>query len=183
MSKRDKTPMAEAAAKEANDALSLNRRDFVKAGSAGVVGLAAATALPSLPAQAAIGPAYPVVDIAPVDALTPNTIVEFVYPDEASPAVLVRLAEAGDGGVGPNQEIVAYSQLCTPKGCPVAYRSRHKLFVCPCHWSTFDPAKAGTLVIGQASHSLPQITLRVSDGMVQAVGMTGLIYGRHTNIV
>ena len=115
--------------------------------------------------------------------MTPNTIVEFVYPDEASPAVLVRLPEAGDGGVGPNREIVAYSQLCTHKGCPVAYRARHKLFICPCHWSTFDPAKAGTLVIGQASHSLPQITLRVTEGMVQAVGVTGLIYGRHTNIV
>ena len=38
MSKRDNTPMAGAAAKKADDALSLNRRDFVKAGSAGVVG-------------------------------------------------------------------------------------------------------------------------------------------------
>ena len=56
------------------------------------------------------------------------------------------------------------------------------MLICPCHWSSFDPAKAGRMVIGQASEPLPQITLRVMGDKVQAVGVSGLIYGRHTNI-
>ena len=35
----------------------------------------------------------------------------------------------------------------------------------------------------QASQALPQIKLQISCGMVQAIGVTGLIYGRHTNII
>ena len=97
--------------------------------------------------------------------------------------MLLRLTAPAVGGVGPNQEIVAYSTLCTHKGCPVAFKPERKMLICPCHWSTFDPAKAGTLVIGQASQHLPQIELRVDNGLVQAVGVAGLIYGRHTNIV
>ena len=57
------------------------------------------------------------------------------------------------------------------------------MLVCPCHWSSFDPAKEGQLVIGQASQSLPRVKLEISNGMVRAIGMDGLIYGRHTNIL
>jgi arsenite oxidase small subunit len=56
------------------------------------------------------------------------------------------------------------------------------MLLCACHWSSFDPAKAGRMVIGQASEPLPQITLQVQNGVVRAIGVAGLIYGRHTNI-
>ena len=40
------------------------------------------------------------------------------------------------------------------------------------------------IIIGQASQPLPRIELKVTDaGMVQAFGVDGLIYGRHTNIL
>jgi hypothetical protein len=39
------------------------------------------------------------------------------------------------------------------------------------------------MVIGQGSEALPQIALRVHGNTVQAVGIEGLIYGRHTNIL
>jgi len=39
------------------------------------------------------------------------------------------------------------------------------------------------LIIGQASQPLPRIALRIDDDMVQATGVVGLIYGRHTNIL
>ena len=87
------------------------------------------------------------------------------------------------GGVGPDSSIVAFSSLCTHKGCPVVYRPEHRLLICPCHWSTFDPAKAGGLVIGQASQALARIELRIESGMAVATGVDGLIYGRHTNLV
>ena len=163
----------------------LNRRDFIKVSCSGVAGMVAGHALvrSSVVSASTSGEVYPVIDVAPLSKIKRGTVINFSYPDRHSPAVLVRLGESGLGGIGPNNEIVAYSSLCTHKGCPVGYKAERKMFICPCHWSTFDPAKAGTLVIGQASQSLPQIRLRVNNGMVQAFGVSGLIYGRHTNIV
>jgi arsenite oxidase small subunit len=158
------------------------RRDFLKLGSAGVAGF---VAMPSPPGAAGAADAsrYPVTTVAPVKDIGPGAAIPFVYPDSRSPAILLRLAESAAGGVGPNREIVAYSTLCTHKGCPVAFRPERRMLICPCHWSTFDPAKAGALVIGQASQHLPQIELRVENGAVQAIGVAGLIYGRITNVI
>jgi len=158
------------------------RRDVLKLGGSAVAGFMATQGLPR-PSPAAQDASYPVVTVAPLTAVARATTVAFAYPDANSPAVLIRLGEPAPGGVGPNQDIVAYSVLCTHKGCAVWYKPERKLLICPCHWSTFDPAKAGTLVIGQASQHLPQIELRVERGMIQAVGVSGLIYGRHTNIL
>ena len=157
-----------------------NRRDFIAASAA--AGFAAAGATPSA-AQPATPRRYPVVDVVPLAKVGKGATLAFTYPDGRSPAILLRLAEAAAGGVGPNREIVAYSTLCTHKGCTVAWRSEQKMMMCPCHWSTFDPARAGALIIGQASQPLPQVELRVENGVIQAVGMSALIYGRHTNIV
>ena len=158
------------------------RRDFLKIG--GLAGLAAGTMVPG--ATAAQGPAaaptYPVVDVAPLADIATGAEIPFDYPDADSPALLVRLDGPAEGGIGPNESIVAFSLLCTHKGCPVAFSGDRSMLICPCHWSTFDPAKAGRMVIGQASEPLPQITLRVMGDKVQAVGVSGLIYGRHTNI-
>ena len=127
--------------------------------------------------------AYPVKSIIALDELAPGTTVPFTYPDDRSPALLLRMSTEVLEGVGPDASIVAFSSLCTHKGCPVSYRPEHRLLICPCHWSTFDPEKAGGLVIGQASQPLPRIELRVESGMVVATGVEGLIYGRHTNLV
>ena len=160
------------------------RRDFLRLGSAGVAGFVAVpSSTPASSAHAAAPPRYPVVAVAPLKDIGVGATIQFAYPDVRSPALLLRLAEPALGGVGPNREIVAYSMLCTHKGCTVAFKPERKMLICPCHWSTFDPAKAGTLVVGQASEHLPQIELRVDNGVVQAVRVAGLIYGRHTNVV
>lgn len=158
------------------------RRDFLKLGSAGVAGL---VAVPSMagPAGAAESVRYPVVSVGRLKDIGVGATIPFAYPDPRSPAMLLRLSEPAAGGVGPNREIVAYSTLCTHKGCTVAFRPERKMFICPCHWSTFDPAKSGTLIIGQASQHLPQIELRIESGIVRAIGVVGLIYGRNTNVV
>ena len=163
----------------------LNRRDFLWLGGTGVAGFIAGQALPPAPAQAAAGKerVYPLVDIGPVSGLPVGAAVDFLYPDEDSPAVMIHLTETAKGGVGPDGAIVAFSTLCTHKGCPVNFHPEHKMLICPCHWSSFDAAKAGTIVIGQASHPLPQIELRVDGDRVLAYGVNGLIYGRHTNIL
>lgn len=165
----------------------LTRRQFVKIGGATVSGTLASGWLPALAATSTGAPAkdagYPVLDVAKVSALKVDEPLTFTYPDASSPAILVRLRQGAPGGVGPGNSIVAYSMLCTHKGCPVAYRPERKLMICPCHWSSFDPAKRGEMVIGQASQSLPQVVLRVTGETVQAVGVDGLIYGRHVNIL
>jgi ubiquinol-cytochrome c reductase iron-sulfur subunit len=102
----------------------------------------------------------------------------------ASPIVVVRLHEGGlqlpparktwapDG-------IVAYSKICTHAGCAIAlYRKPtfpvlepHAALVCPCHYSTFDPARAGAVIYGPAGRPLPQLPLMIdSDGHLRAAG-------------
>ena len=160
----------------------LTRRRFIQTTGAAGVGTAAAGVIhPG--AAAAEAAKYPIKPIVALDDLGEGTTVPFTYPDERSPALLLRMGEEVPGGVGPDSSIVAYSTLCTHKGCPVSYKPEHRLLICPCHWSTFDPARAGGLVIGQASQALARIELRIESGMAVAVGVEGLIYGRHTNLV
>jgi arsenite oxidase small subunit len=161
----------------------ISRRDFLALGCTAAAGAAAAHWLPAAIAAAPPAGGHPVMEIARLDALKEGEPVAFTYPDSSSPAMLLRLPAPAQGGVGPDNRVVAFSTLCTHKGCPVAYRPERQLMICPCHWSSFDPAKAGQMVIGQASQALPQIELKVEGGMVKAVGIRGLIYGRHTNIL
>jgi ubiquinol-cytochrome c reductase iron-sulfur subunit len=101
-----------------------------------------------------------------------------------SPLVVVRVDPAaldlpsGRGGWAP-EGIVAYSKICTHAGCAVAlYRtplfeptSKKPALVCPCHYSTFDPATGGGVLFGPAGRPLPQLPLRIeSDGSLAAGG-------------
>jgi arsenite oxidase small subunit len=158
------------------------RREFIKLG-AGSLSAGMAYAIAPVVAHGAEAKAVPTVNVTPLDAVKEDAVLPFAYPDAESPAVLLRLKSAAQGGVGPGSTIVAFSILCTHKGCPVSFRPEHKLLICPCHWSSFDPGKGGQMVIGQGSQALPQIELRVQDNVIQAVGIAGLIYGRHTNIL
>ncbi len=164
------------------DLRKLTRREFVQLTGAGAAALTAAGLPVASPAaQAKTG--YPVQDVASLSSLAPGDAVGFSYPDENSPALLMRLAETATDGVGPDRSVVAYSILCTHKGCPVSFKPEQRMLICPCHWSTFDPARSGSMVIGQASQPLPRIELSVEGDMVRATGVVGLIYGRHTNIL
>jgi arsenite oxidase small subunit len=53
---------------------------------------------------------------------------------------------------------------------------------CPCHFSRFDLAKKGVMILGQARQSLPQVTLEVRDGDIFAVAVSGLVYGYRSNL-
>ena len=161
---------------------SLTRRRFMQ--STGAVGVSTvAPGVVHARSDADGAGDYPVKPIIALDELAPGATVPFSYPDERSPALLLRMNESASEGIGPDSSIVAFSSLCTHKGCPVIYRPEHRLLICPCHWSTFDPMKTGGLVIGQASQSLPRIELAIESGVIAAVGVEGLIYGRHTNLV
>lgn len=123
-----------------------------------------------------------VVPLGPSSALLPGTSRSFAYPDKASPALLLRLRGPTPGGVGPGQDIVAYSALCTHQGCPVVVKADR--LVCPCHGSHFDPGCGGQCFQGSATTALPRIRLTVSAaGELAAVGVDGVIWGRINDAV
>lgn len=159
----------------------MNRRQMLSLGAA--AGLTAGLGPALVQPARARAPKSPTIDVAQLADVEPGAEILFDYPDENSPAILLRLDRAVEDGIGPDQSIVAFSLLCTHKGCPVAWNAEQQMLICPCHWSSFDPAKKARMIIGQASQALPQIVLSLSDGVIRAVGVEGLIYGRQTNIL
>ena len=75
--------------------------------------------------------------------------------------------------------IVAFSKICTHAGCAIAlYRAPlfeptdpRPALVCPCHYSTFDPATGGSVIFGPAGRKLPMLPLQVdARGFLRARG-------------
>jgi ubiquinol-cytochrome c reductase iron-sulfur subunit len=107
-----------------------------------------------------------------------------------SPVVVVRLREdevhlpAARRAWAP-QGILAFSKICTHAGCAVSLfrypldqqTSKTPALVCPCHYSTFDPRRAGRVEFGPAGRPLPQLPLAIAaDGTLVAAGpMSGPI--------
>jgi ubiquinol-cytochrome c reductase iron-sulfur subunit len=100
------------------------------------------------------------------------------YPEGAdreligSPLVVVRIGPGNDG-------VVAYSKICTHAGCAIALYRKPTFsdtqpgpaLVCPCHYSTFDPAQEGKVLFGPAGRALPKLPLEVdADGNLRAAG-------------
>lgn len=124
---------------------------------------------------------YPAIKIANVKDLKDNEPVFFNYPDDRAQGILVKLGKPAIGGVGRGRDIVAFSAACTHMGCGVTYQDGR--FLCPCHYSMFDPAKAGVAYQGLAGIGLPQIQLGIDrKGDIYARAVNGLIWGRVRNI-
>jgi arsenite oxidase small subunit len=167
-----------------------SRREFFKMGgglAAGagvtVAGLAPAAAEAAVDTSATLP--YKTKTVARVKTMKVNQPVAFNYPDAASPCLAVKMGTPVPGGVGPDNDIVAYSILCTHQGCPTVYDANDRCFKCPCHYSIFDAEKGGQMVCGQAPTKLPQIVLEydAKTDMIAAVAVTGLIYGRQANVL
>lgn len=130
--------------------------------------------------------AYPRKLVGRVSQLRADRPVPFAYPwdDAHSQNLLIKLGVPAGGGVGPQNDIVAFNTLCTHMGGPLggSYKAAHKILgPCPLHLTTFDLTKHGMVVAGQATESLPQIVLEVKGDSIYAVGVMGLIYGYHDN--
>ena len=102
----------------------------------------------------------------------------------AAPVIVMRLnpesldLPAGREGWAPDG-LVAYSKICTHAGCAVSIprsplyppQAPSPALVCPCHFSTFDPAKGADVIFGPAGRALPQLPLSVgSDDVLAAAG-------------
>jgi Rieske Fe-S protein len=101
--------------------------------------------------------------IARTDELAAGQVKLFHYPNEESPALLIRLASG---------EYVAYLQRCTHLSCPVHFASTTNRLECPCHNGAFD-ATTGTVLEGPPPRPLPRILLRTEGDQIFAEGIQG----------
>lgn len=109
--------------------------------------------------------------IGTVSQLKKDGELDFYYPDNYSMCKAVYI----------NGEIKAYSSICTHKGCPTIYNKELEQFECPCHFTKYDAAKDGQMIIGHATGGLPKVLLEIKGDDIYAVGFDGLIFGRINN--
>jgi Rieske Fe-S protein len=94
------------------------------------------------------------------------------------PCVAIRLPEAIPGGVSSaaGAHFAAFTRICTHQYCLVEYktdteavafafnhRSATPSLACACHFSVFDPLRAGRAVSGPAVRPLPRARLRIDE--------------------
>lgn len=98
--------------------------------------------------------------IARVAEVPPGAALNFNWPTEHDPAVLVHLPEGG---------FVAYDRRCTHLLCPVLWDRGVGQLVCPCHHGLFD-VRTGAVLGGPPRRPLPRIELKVAGGVIYALG-------------
>lgn len=166
----------------------VSRRNFLLTGSAALTTM---TVMVRVPGMAGAAPAtvagYPRKKIGTLGGLANDTPMPFTYPDEGmhSGGLLIKLGVKAGGGLGQDEDVVAFNAVCTHQGGPLqaSYKAATKtLGACLFHLSTFDLTRHGILVSGQAYQSLPQIMLELDGDDIYAVGVMGLIFGRHNNL-
>ncbi len=130
---------------------------------------------------------YPHKLVTKLSALKRDKPFDFQYPEEGaySESMIVKLGVPAGGGIGPDQDVVAFNYFCTHQGGDLAgtYKGDTKsLGACPLHLSTYDLTRHGILISGQAYQSLPQVLLELKGDDIYAVGVFGLIFGRYDNL-
>ena len=163
----------------------VSRRNFLKLGSAAVITIT----LPSYLRKVGMPTTFRanVVQyerqvIAKFSDLKPNEPLSFKYPwdDASSTNFLIMLNERAGGGIGPEQNVVAFNSFCTHQGGPLAGQFQGEKGIagpCPLHWTTFDMTRHGMVISGHATQGLPQILLELDGDDIVATGVMGLIFG------
>lgn len=167
-----------------NEEVDTSRRDFLKVamtlsallafGGIGTVLKAISNPAPSVTATSS-SLTFPRIMVSN-ETISVNQPVYFYYPLDNTPNFLVKLGQKAAGGIGPNQDIVAFSQICQHLGCNVAYQATGNMGgpagVCPCHGSVFDLLQSARVASGPSPLPLPQVQLDVdASGNIFAVGM------------
>jgi len=96
-----------------------------------------------------------------LDELPVGGVIPFHYPTDRDPCLLIRTSE---------QQLLAYSSLCTHLMCPVLPQLHDKQLHCPCHEGFFEVA-TGRPASGPPRRPLPRIQVQVRDGIVYAVAV------------
>jgi Rieske Fe-S protein len=99
--------------------------------------------------------------VARAEEVAPGAVVEFRYPTEDDPCLLIRLRDG---------RLVAFGQQCTHLSCAVIPELDKGHLRCPCHNGYFE-AEHGRSIAGPPRRPLPLVKLEVRDGDVYAVGV------------
>ena len=148
-----------------------------------------------VPPTPAVGP-YPTVTITNISKLTDLVPIVFYYPLDTTPNYLVKLGVAAEGGVGPNNDIVAFSAICQHLGCEYgfvppggsppcnsSFKAKIPMGYCCCHGSQYDYLEDAKVIGGPAPRPVPMVQLQYDSttGDINAVGMNPPnIYGHGT---
>lgn len=167
----------------------LNRRSFLLLAGKGVVTVTLASlpghTLAQTAGQNARLARYPRRQIGRVSQLETGRPVRVQYPYDDVNCLLIKLGAVAGAGVGPQDDIVAFTTICTHMGGPLEGTYKPELQVlgaCPLHLTTFDLTRHGMVVSGHATESLPQIILETEGDDIYAAGVMGLIYGYASNL-
>jgi arsenite oxidase small subunit len=140
--------------------------------------------------------AFPTVKVANISDVKVSQPIYFNYPFQEQPNVLVKLGVKALNGVGPDGDIVAFSEICQHLGCIYSfqgtgssptcngsYQAPGPVGYCCCHGSVFDFVNGGAVTDGPSPRPVPQVILQFdsSSGDISAVGMTPpTIFGWNT---
>jgi len=158
----------------------VDRRTFIKmfaatSGAIALVNLSSIVRSLSGPVEV---PPWPKVLIANAKDLKVGKAVVFYYPLTTTPNLLVKVGESVDAGVGPDHDIIAFSQICQHQGCFVQYADGQAK--CPCHAAIYDVLHGAKVLSGPALYPLPFVKLEYdsSTGDIYAIKMTSpVVYG------
>lgn len=103
-------------------------------------------------------PKIPIADDADVGV---GDAIEFRYPTDHAPCLLIRL---------PDERLVAFGQQCSHLSCAVIPEPAQGHLRCPCHNGYFE-IHEGRPIAGPPRRPLPLIKLEVRDGIIHATGV------------
>ncbi|MDV3278350.1 MAG: Rieske 2Fe-2S domain-containing protein [Nitrososphaerales archaeon] len=148
---------------------------------------------PGAGAGTTIALAWPEIKLANISALDPSKPLRFNYPLVDTPSVLVKCGQKADNGVGPDSDIVAFSDICQHLGCfysvltpgssppcDSSFSAAAPQGYCCCHGGQYDFVHGAKVIGGPPPRPVPQVTLRYDAGTgdVYAIGMgTPAIFG------
>ncbi|HUK75770.1 MAG TPA: Rieske 2Fe-2S domain-containing protein [Nitrososphaerales archaeon] len=138
---------------------------------------------------------FPKVLVANVAGLQVNAPVTFNYPLDNEPNLLVKVGQKAVGGVGPDGDIVAFSNICQHLGCIYGFQApgtsppcaasfvaKGPMGYCCCHGSQYDFLNGAAVIGGPAPRPVPSVVLEVDPtGNIYATGMNPpAIFGHNT---
>lgn len=113
-----------------------------------------------------------------VDDIAPGTALMGVYPVDPKTGALrnetrlnmLNLARLADDKGLPTAGVIAFSAICTHKGCAInSWEASQSRWRCFCHMSEFDATAHGEVVAGPATESLPMVSLSIdAEGFIAA---------------
>jgi arsenite oxidase small subunit len=179
------------------------RRDFIKVAVVvsaalavgGVGALARSLSNPAPGSVLPVGKGFPRVKVANLSSLEVNKPLSFYYPLDNEPSILVKLGQKAENGLGPDGDIVAFSQVCQHLGCiygyippgkspacNTTYTNQVAVGYCCCHGSVFDFTQDAKVIGGPAPRPQPRVILEIDQANdIYAVGMTlPTVFGHNT---